>query len=61
MISRGYYPNPFTGSNGIAVTLRNASNVNLKVNDLLGRQVLDVPSQSYSVGETKMVFELLFY
>lgn len=45
------YPNPFTGATEIGVSLKKASSVSLKVNDLLGRQVLDIPAQSYAAGE----------
>lgn len=45
------YPNPFTGKTEIGVTLSRTSNVSVKVNDLIGRQVLEVPAQTYSAGD----------
>ncbi len=45
------YPNPFTGTTEIGVSLKKTSSVEVTVSDLLGRRVISIPSAVYPSGE----------
>lgn len=44
------YPNPFSGSTSFNLSLEKASSVSLKIYDLTGRMVLQLPTRSYTSG-----------
>ena len=47
----GNYPNPFNPATTVAFTLATSASVHMVVSDLLGREVLVVPSQELAAGE----------
>ncbi len=52
---RGNYPNPFNPSTTIRFDLPAAANVSVEVYDMLGRQVMTVPSTSIQAGAERSV------
>lgn len=52
----GNYPNPFNPSTTIRFAMPEAGIVNLKVYDILGRTVVDIPMGMKAAGEQKAVF-----
>ncbi|MGE5383307.1 MAG: T9SS type A sorting domain-containing protein [Omnitrophica WOR_2 bacterium] len=44
------YPNPFSGNTSFNLSLEKASSVSLRIYDLTGRMVLQLPTRSYSAG-----------
>jgi hypothetical protein len=44
------YPNPFNGKSTITVNLQKSANLSMKVNNILGQQVLDVERGNLSAG-----------
>jgi len=51
------YPNPFNPSTTIRFGLPQKSDVNLKIFDLLGREVATLIDKTMSAGEYKVIFE----
>ncbi len=51
------YPNPFNPTTSIKYSIREAGNVNLKVYDLLGREVLTLVNQVQAPGEYQVTFD----
>ncbi|GMQ82298.1 MAG: hypothetical protein BMS9Abin05_1745 [Rhodothermia bacterium] len=52
---KGNYPNPFNPSTTIQFDLPESSDVSITVMDLLGRQVLFVPTRSMSAGTNRSI------
>jgi hypothetical protein len=52
---QGNYPNPFNPSTTITFDLPQAAQVSIQVVDLLGRQVLVVPTQALAAGKARTV------
>jgi photosystem II stability/assembly factor-like uncharacterized protein len=50
------YPNPFSHSSTISFVLKDQQHVNLKVFDLLGREVVTLSDQQLSSGEHRFIF-----
>jgi hypothetical protein len=48
------YPNPFNGTTAVKVSLQKVSNVDLKVFDMVGRQVYSIPSKTYNAGSSML-------
>ena len=44
------YPNPFSGKSTITVNLQKPANLSMKVNDILGQQVMDIQRGNVSAG-----------
>ena len=45
------YPNPVTNTTAVHVTLAAATTIELRLTDLLGRDVLSLPAKTYGVGQ----------
>jgi Secretion system C-terminal sorting domain len=52
---KGNYPNPFNPSTTIQFDLPETADVTITVTDMLGRQVLSVPSASFGAGANMSV------
>lgn len=52
----GAFPNPFNDATQILFTIPVSSRVNLKLHDLLGREVVDVVDSKYSRGTHRVFF-----
>jgi len=50
------FPNPFAENTIIAFDLNNSAYVNLKVMDLMGKVVMDMPKQFYNSGRHEIIF-----
>ena len=51
------YPNPFTGSSAVYVTLDEPAELGLSVTNLMGQVVYELPVQKYPAGKSEMVIE----
>jgi hypothetical protein len=51
------YPNPFTGAANISFTMQKAGTVELRVFNLVGEVVFEMPSQEYHQGTHNVVFD----
>ncbi|MBO6575506.1 MAG: CHRD domain-containing protein [Rhodothermales bacterium] len=52
---KGNYPNPFNPSTSIQFDLPEAADVTVTITDMLGRQVLNVPTQAMSAGADRAI------
>lgn len=52
---KGNYPNPFNPSTTISFDLPETADVSVQVLDLLGREVLAVPSQAFEAGSSRSI------
>jgi hypothetical protein len=48
------YPNPANQLTNVEFTLKNSSNIQIEVSDMLGRTIYTVPAQSMNAGEQKI-------
>ena len=54
-VLRGNYPNPFNPTTNIQFDLPQTSEVEISIMDILGREILTIPSQTLSAGAGKTV------
>jgi flagellar hook assembly protein FlgD len=50
------YPNPFNPETKIEYSLQHSGNVNIKIYDVLGREVIDLLNQEKSAGTHSIFF-----